>query len=65
MNKCKNCKWWDEQNDIFGICFRNAPITQEIGREPKRNYSQGYRVAWPLTNADDRCGEFEENTIKS
>jgi len=68
MSSCGTCMWW---TDVWerstekgiggrqGVCCRHAPrpITMPLGR-PHNVYDGEGDVSWPLTHADDRCGEW-------
>jgi len=54
---CEDCRFWDDGGSGaagwklgHGMCRRNAPAVT-------RQWNTG--VLWPLTKADDWCGEFE------
>jgi hypothetical protein len=62
---CKNCRWRGYFNSKEtgptnekpqGDCRKNAPV---CGGTSENTY-----VAWPRTNEDDWCGEFEEKECK-
>lgn len=58
--RCEDCKWWEHYNTKRtgpatekpqGDCRKKAPV---CGGTSEYTY-----VAWPRTNEDDYCGEFE------
>lgn len=53
MGKCENCIYWfdvDDPNEAINECRRNAPIA---------GYARFVGI-WPLTKANNCCGEFKE-----
>ena len=55
--RCANCVYWDEQTSTGptpeGFCRCHAPRP----RTYRAGHDEEYR-AWPLTLADEWCGEF-------
>ena len=61
-HRCKHCIWWDNEhrsiNDVPielgklvpGYCRKHKPGGLKIGRY--------YYGVWPVTDAEDLCGEF-------
>ena len=53
--KCKNCKWWNEEKDAggaglgTGLCRVSAPRLVMVDSEP---------VVWPTTVETDWCSHF-------
>lgn len=69
---CWTCKYWTRNNgritsDTDGYCRRRAPVpglakfvtAEDDDGEPKQEWSGFVRQAWPVTEADDWCGEHE------
>ena len=50
---CAICRFWEplEDNGFQGQCRRHAP-------EPQVTDSVHVLAVWPVTNAQDWCGEF-------
>jgi len=56
--RCDECKWWESSVGEEGFCRRNAPIP--MGVFDKSAFAHGeIRGMWPMSNADDWCGEFQ------
>ena len=51
-NTCDQCAWWADLGDDTGQCRRYAP-------RPRTSTDQ---VVWPITEAHEYCGEFEDAT---
>ena len=49
---CDHCAWWGDLGDDNGQCRRYAP-------RPRTSTDQ---VVWPITEAHEFCGEFEDDT---
>jgi hypothetical protein len=63
MPKCRECKWWGMEDAEFrercggfvaDACQRHAP---SMGPNDPRQDSSAR--SWPMTRADDWCGDFE------
>jgi hypothetical protein len=60
---CMTCRYWEHPSDfpheinnpdqIMGLCRRNPPIPAD----PKSRFG-----VWPITEADDWCGEHQGAT---
>jgi len=53
---CKTCPWWTQnaymvEHNKGGECRRNAPVVVEL---------PGEFINWPITTADDWCGEHPD-----
>ncbi len=62
MNKCKECRWWDQMVATLGspmqipkFCYGDDMSTVNGGR--CRRYAP--KGEFPFTREDDWCGEFE------
>ena len=58
MGSCERCVFWDRMNDHVGECRRYPP---RIGPndEPDGPDTMGPHTAvWPITFADEWCGEW-------
>jgi hypothetical protein len=55
MINCRACRFWvkDANQPVLGECRRHAPETVEWGKAFRA------RIAWPLTQSSDACGEAE------
>jgi len=54
---CAKCAYWKATADNEGVCRRQPPqaITFEVDDEVK------FETRFPVTAADDWCGEFKAN----
>lgn len=61
--RCHKCIFWAQQkaDAEWGECRAAAPWTSYSYRVPKwsRNAKTVRRAAWPVTNRNERCGQFE------
>lgn len=58
---CESCKYFDKfaEHDDKGCCRRYSPrLTVEMV-DPKSEYINPFRAAWPEVEIDDWCGEYE------
>ncbi|HWL68280.1 MAG TPA: hypothetical protein VNS22_07820 [Geminicoccus sp.] len=51
MSTCNSCRFWHKPETQ---CRRNAPLPV--------NSSQGKQTLWPVTAAQDWCGEYQPKT---
>jgi hypothetical protein len=62
VERCDSCRYWDlvdTDPSPDGECHRHAPtvmLCQLTGESPR---DAGYHCVWPLTWADEWCGEWE------
>ena len=54
-NICAQCMWWRRGNVSCGACQRYAPTPISAPNA----LDHEYLAAWPITEADDFCGEFK------
>lgn len=54
---CLNCRYWSGQREK-GECRRFAPRATIGQLDPDVRYSNPEMAGWPVTRADDGCGEF-------
>ena len=62
--KCEDCKFWEERTGTSeGYCHRNAPICYFYRwKDVEHNMLDDAltsAAAWPSTELDDWCGEFQ------
>jgi len=51
---CGQCRFWLD-GDELGVCHRHAPMPYAAENEPG-----DAETVWPLTSANQWCGEFEK-----
>jgi hypothetical protein len=58
--RCECCRYWHrlDTNPGQGECRRHAP-------SPEAFESIHMMAAWPVSNGDDWCGEFQGNKAES
>lgn len=57
---CSGCRFWDRrQNADLGLCRRRAPLPGL----PRTSGLDAERALWPLTVADDFCGEWQPPSV--
>lgn len=65
-HRCRRCLWWDNQHvsvqAIGHFEFKPAPGFCRRRRPSAYMYEQNYLAIWPITDADEFCGEFKETT---
>lgn len=54
--RCYDCYYWNEDSKERGACRRHAPAAQVLAAD--RPGAPETSAAWPVTRADDWCGEF-------
>lgn len=59
MDTCEHCKWWDGRVFEWERAHGQIPIQSW----PCRRKSPGDK-GWPLTQADQWCGDFERKEPK-
>lgn len=59
---CRTCQWWDRSIDIIQGEKVVADIHQ-CKRMPPRQ-GEGLALQWPMTGADDWCGEHTERRVQ-
>lgn len=57
--RCINCQYWLTLENYQGSCHRRAPLPMVA--ENIRSTTE-YRGQWPITGAEDWCGDFGPNT---
>lgn len=64
MGRCDTCRFWQRGNDIGqvtsddhdeGWCRRHAP---HVAAPKEGSHSAEYEARWPVTWANDWCGEY-------
>ena len=55
IDKCNNCRFWESDDRLQGICIRHAPspVVRELVSDERP------WAVWPLTAHIDSCGEFD------
>jgi hypothetical protein len=56
IKTCSACKYWNKQSDAEGECRVRAPQTMVF----KVDEETRFETRFPVTKAEDWCGEFEE-----
>lgn len=56
--RCVNCHFWLGLENYQGSCHRSAPMAMVA--EHIRATTE-YKAQWPITSAEDWCGEFQPN----
>ena len=75
IDKCENCKFWESDDDVQGICLRHAPSPVApylVVHDPVATYLVVHDLVtdarpwavWPLTAHLDGCGEFDFKPIR-
>lgn len=56
IKTCSACKYWNKQSDAQGECRVRPPqtVTFKVDEETK------FETVFPVTKAEDWCGEFQE-----
>ncbi len=49
MNRCNDCKWYDNPGSSWGSCRAKSPNVAQMAGAP----------GWPQVYSTDWCGEFE------
>lgn len=57
--RCATCRFWDPYYDVSGNCQRYAPKPTLVRSRLEVNNSDLTEALWPITSADDYCGEWE------
>lgn len=61
---CEQCRFWDfeelRDNHQMGFCRRYAPRPKHYFPHIPRLVNRKMETIWPMTYADDGCGEFEK-----
>ena len=61
---CLNCRFWDAWPDAqVGYCRRYAPKPLPLVLVLDDDGSDRAEAMWPITDADEWCGEFEKDGI--
>lgn len=70
-DKCKTCKYWQRDSHGSGVqgyhtdgkhsnCRRHAPVF--AGSETTDSIFAGRGTVWPVTAADDWCGDYDNDS---
>jgi hypothetical protein len=64
IGPCKTCTYWKELSPEKHTCIRYPPavflMMQPSELDPRR-MMPATATAWPVTEADDDCGEWKES----
>ncbi|WP_035613296.1 high-potential iron-sulfur protein [Haloferula sp. BvORR071] len=52
---CKNCAFWNPQEEGHGECRRHAPHTVAFDVDEEVHFES----VFPMTTGEDWCGDFE------
>jgi len=55
---CKDCRFWQQGQDGFGICRRYPPT------DPKTADARWPSWRYPITEMNYWCGEFEQKPLE-
>lgn len=66
VKNCKSCRYWvARKSGEAGICRKYAPrpvsVVRYVDNDGERVDASEYEPAWPLTWADEVCGEFHRD----
>jgi hypothetical protein len=56
--ECKNCKFYQEVNNMWGYCKFNAPVI--ITKHPDSKEWPFTESTWPKVFPEDWCGQFKK-----
>ena len=54
IDKCKDCRFWLNNDDVWGFCKRYAPAPVDTVQEVELLVAR-----WPVTAHLDGCGDFD------
>lgn len=62
---CGGCEFFRraEPNGFYGACHRYAPMRAQRVVIPARKFECAEMGVWPVTDADDFCGEFSPRPV--